>query len=114
MAGPCRTPALGPDRKLRLAMERSWERGEERERRRRTLTMASSAEQETRLCGNCKRDIPTVNFTIHEIHCRRNICICDLCKEPVHRSDLEDHHATEHASGYLVQIYFIFRNMSSQ
>ncbi|XP_069610913.1 TRAF-type zinc finger domain-containing protein 1 isoform X2 [Ranitomeya imitator] len=60
--------------------------------------MASSAEQETRLCGNCKRDIPTVNFTIHEIHCRRNICICDLCKEPVHRSDLEDHHATEHAS----------------
>ncbi|XP_077148604.1 TRAF-type zinc finger domain-containing protein 1 [Ranitomeya variabilis] len=60
--------------------------------------MASSAEQKTRLCGNCKRDIPTVNFTIHEIHCRRNICICDLCKEPVHRSDLEDHHATEHAS----------------
>ncbi|XP_073419460.1 TRAF-type zinc finger domain-containing protein 1 isoform X2 [Dendrobates tinctorius] len=60
--------------------------------------MASSAEQETRLCGNCKRDIPTVNFTMHEVHCRRNICVCDLCKEPVHRSDLEDHHATEHAS----------------
>ncbi|CAJ0932432.1 unnamed protein product [Ranitomeya imitator] len=33
-AGPCRTPALGQDRKLPLAMERSRERGEERERRR--------------------------------------------------------------------------------
>ncbi|CAJ0935694.1 unnamed protein product [Ranitomeya imitator] len=34
-AGPCRTPALGQDRKLPLATERSRECGEERERRRR-------------------------------------------------------------------------------
>lgn len=59
--------------------------------------MASSAEQETRLCGNCKRDIPMVNFTIHEIHCRRNISICKLCKEPIPTSDMEDHFASEHA-----------------
>ncbi|XP_075691117.1 TRAF-type zinc finger domain-containing protein 1 isoform X2 [Rhinoderma darwinii] len=59
--------------------------------------MASSAEQETRLCGNCKRDIPLVNFTIHEIHCRRNISMCKLCKEPIPRSDMEDHYASEHA-----------------
>ncbi|CAJ0963160.1 unnamed protein product [Ranitomeya imitator] len=36
-AGPCRTPALGRDRKLPLAMERSRQRGEERERRRRLV-----------------------------------------------------------------------------
>lgn len=59
--------------------------------------MASSAEQETRLCGNCKRDIPMVNFTIHEIHCRRNICICKHCQEPIPRSDMDDHYASEHA-----------------
>ncbi|KAM4051112.1 TRAF-type zinc finger domain-containing protein 1 isoform 2-T2 [Anomaloglossus baeobatrachus] len=60
--------------------------------------MASSAEQETRLCGNCKHDVPADNFTMHEVHCRRKICICDLCKEPVPRSNLEDHLATEHVT----------------
>ncbi|KAG9487787.1 hypothetical protein GDO78_007526, partial [Eleutherodactylus coqui] len=59
--------------------------------------MASRAEQETRMCGNCKRDIPVDNFTIHEVHCRRNINICKLCKEPIPRSDMEDHYAREHA-----------------
>ncbi|XP_071998910.1 TRAF-type zinc finger domain-containing protein 1 isoform X2 [Engystomops pustulosus] len=59
--------------------------------------MASSAEQDTRLCGNCKRDIPADNFTIHEIHCRRNIAICKLCNEPIPRSDMEEHYDSEHA-----------------
>ncbi|KAM5194680.1 TRAF-type zinc finger domain-containing protein 1 [Mantella aurantiaca] len=58
--------------------------------------MASSTEQETRLCGNCKRDIPEINFTIHEIHCHRNIRICKICKEPFPSSDMEEHMATEH------------------
>ncbi|XP_069816865.1 TRAF-type zinc finger domain-containing protein 1 isoform X2 [Dendropsophus ebraccatus] len=59
--------------------------------------MASSAEQETRLCGNCKRDIPADNFTIHEIHCRRNISICKMCQEPIPTSDMKDHYDSEHA-----------------
>ncbi|XP_068101943.1 TRAF-type zinc finger domain-containing protein 1 isoform X2 [Hyperolius riggenbachi] len=59
--------------------------------------MASSSEQETSLCGNCKRDIPIDNFTIHEIHCRRNISMCKKCKEPFPTSDMEEHMATEHA-----------------
>ncbi|XP_040202134.1 TRAF-type zinc finger domain-containing protein 1 isoform X2 [Rana temporaria] len=58
--------------------------------------MASSTEQETRLCGNCKRDIPLINFTIHEIHCRRNISLCKKCKEPVPSNDMEEHMGTEH------------------
>ncbi|XP_077318157.1 TRAF-type zinc finger domain-containing protein 1 [Lithobates pipiens] len=58
--------------------------------------MASSTEQETRLCGNCKRDISLINFTIHEIHCHRNIRICEVCKEPVPSIDMEEHMNTEH------------------
>ncbi|XP_075034591.1 TRAF-type zinc finger domain-containing protein 1 isoform X2 [Mixophyes fleayi] len=59
--------------------------------------MASEAEQETRLCGNCKRDIPMINFTIHEIHCRRNISVCKICKEPFPTSDMDEHVTNEHA-----------------
>ncbi|OCT98440.1 hypothetical protein XELAEV_18010672mg [Xenopus laevis] len=59
--------------------------------------MASEAEQETQFCGNCKRDIPLSNFTIHEIHCKRNISVCDVCKEPVPTADMEEHLVTEHA-----------------
>uniref|UniRef100_A0A8C5PC84 TRAF-type zinc finger domain-containing protein 1 n=1 Tax=Leptobrachium leishanense TaxID=445787 RepID=A0A8C5PC84_9ANUR len=44
-----------------------------------------------------KRDIPFINFTIHEIHCKRNISVCKLCKEPFPTSDMEEHLDTEHA-----------------
>ncbi|XP_053446228.1 TRAF-type zinc finger domain-containing protein 1 isoform X2 [Nycticebus coucang] len=53
-------------------------------------------DQDTRLCDNCKKEIPVFNFTIHEIHCQRNIGMCPLCKEPFPKSDMETHMATEH------------------
>ncbi|XP_022406547.1 TRAF-type zinc finger domain-containing protein 1 isoform X1 [Delphinapterus leucas] len=52
--------------------------------------------QDTRLCDNCKKEIPVFNFTIHEIHCQRNIGMCPICKEPFPKSDMETHMATEH------------------
>lgn len=52
--------------------------------------------QDTQLCDNCKKEIPVFNFTIHEIHCQRNIGVCPLCKEPFPKSDMETHMATEH------------------
>ncbi|XP_016058573.1 PREDICTED: TRAF-type zinc finger domain-containing protein 1 isoform X1 [Miniopterus natalensis] len=53
-------------------------------------------DQDTRLCDNCKKEIPVCNFTIHEIHCQRNIGMCPICKEAFPKSDMETHMATEH------------------
>ncbi|XP_003420363.1 TRAF-type zinc finger domain-containing protein 1 isoform X2 [Loxodonta africana] len=53
-------------------------------------------DQDTRLCDNCKKEIPVFNFTIHEIHCQRNIGVCPVCKEPFPKCDMETHMATEH------------------
>ncbi|XP_006870522.1 PREDICTED: TRAF-type zinc finger domain-containing protein 1 [Chrysochloris asiatica] len=50
----------------------------------------------TQLCDNCKKEIPVCNFTIHEIHCQRNIGICPICKEPFPKCDMETHMAAEH------------------
>ncbi|KAJ8711263.1 hypothetical protein PYW07_008505 [Mythimna separata] len=53
-------------------------------------------EVETKLCENCKREIPTVNFTIHSVHCARNIRVCPVCKEPVLYAELKEHHEKLH------------------
>ncbi|GFO41265.1 traf-type Zinc finger domain-containing protein 1-like protein [Plakobranchus ocellatus] len=46
---------------------------------------------ETKMCNNCKRDISAANFVMHEMHCRRHIVLCEHCKEPVPRSEIEQH-----------------------
>ncbi|XP_043571494.1 TRAF-type zinc finger domain-containing protein 1 isoform X2 [Chiloscyllium plagiosum] len=59
--------------------------------------MSEDQAEETRFCANCQRDIPATNFTIHEIHCRRNIDLCRYCHEPFPKSEMEEHFETEHA-----------------
>ena len=44
-----------------------------------------------------KKDIAAANFTMHEVHCRRHLVLCDHCKEPVPRSELEQHFNDVHA-----------------
>ena len=44
-----------------------------------------------------KRDIATANFVMHEVHCRRNIVLCERCDEPVPRSELDSHFEEFHA-----------------
>ncbi|XP_068623399.1 uncharacterized protein [Battus philenor] len=53
-------------------------------------------EGETKICQNCKREIPAVNFTIHSVHCTRNLRVCPVCKEPVLLGELERHNEKLH------------------
>ncbi|XP_073169674.1 TRAF-type zinc finger domain-containing protein 1 isoform X1 [Lepidochelys kempii] len=60
------------------------------------MDMAAVNEQETHLCSNCKKDVPVANFTIHEIHCSRNIGVCHFCKESLPKSEIKNHIESEH------------------
>ncbi|KAM9118595.1 TRAF-type zinc finger domain-containing protein 1 isoform 1-T2 [Pangshura tecta] len=60
------------------------------------MDMAAVNDQETQLCSNCKKAIPVANFTIHEIHCNRNIGVCHFCKESVPKSEIKKHIESEH------------------
>ncbi|KAM8992615.1 TRAF-type zinc finger domain-containing protein 1 [Ara ararauna] len=60
------------------------------------MAIAAVTEAETRLCGNCKKDIPAVNFIIHEIHCSRNIEVCCFCSESIPKSEMKNHIESEH------------------
>ncbi|KAK3585334.1 hypothetical protein CHS0354_004600 [Potamilus streckersoni] len=52
---------------------------------------------ETKHCPNCKREISTSNFMTHEIHCKRHISLCEHCKEPVPKGEMEIHFEEIHA-----------------
>ncbi|XP_065334679.1 TRAF-type zinc finger domain-containing protein 1-like isoform X2 [Cloeon dipterum] len=53
-------------------------------------------EEEMEICSNCKREIRSVNYVTHSVHCHRNIVICNKCNEPVPRAELAAHDASEH------------------
>ncbi|XP_075290620.1 TRAF-type zinc finger domain-containing protein 1 [Opisthocomus hoazin] len=60
------------------------------------MAIAAVPEAETRLCGNCKKDVPVANFIMHEIHCRRNIEVCRYCSELIPKSEMKNHIESEH------------------
>ncbi|KAM9280971.1 TRAF-type zinc finger domain-containing protein 1 [Morus bassanus] len=60
------------------------------------MAIAAVTEAETRLCGNCKKDIPVANFIMHEIHCSRNIEVCRYCSELIPKSEMKNHIESEH------------------
>ncbi|XP_030316618.1 TRAF-type zinc finger domain-containing protein 1 [Calypte anna] len=60
------------------------------------MAIAAVSEAETRLCGNCQKDVPLANFIMHEIHCSRNIEVCSFCSESVPKSEMKNHIESEH------------------
>jgi len=44
-----------------------------------------------------RRDIPSAAFTLHNLHCSKNIVICKKCQEPVAKAELEAHDKDAHA-----------------
>ncbi|XP_042297321.1 TRAF-type zinc finger domain-containing protein 1 isoform X2 [Sceloporus undulatus] len=65
-------------------------------RSRAAMAALAGSDYETQLCGNCQKEIPAANFVIHEIHCRRNIGVCPVCKEAFPKVELRRHQEQEH------------------
>ncbi|MBN3312129.1 XAF1 factor, partial [Atractosteus spatula] len=51
---------------------------------------------DSRLCRNCKKEVAVSNFALHESHCKRFLCVCPDCDEPVPREQMDQHRDTEH------------------
>ncbi|XP_076452734.1 uncharacterized protein LOC143288271 [Babylonia areolata] len=61
------------------------------------MSSESETAVETKYCSNCKKDIAAANFTMHEVHCRRHLVLCEHCQEPVPRTEMEQHFTDVHA-----------------
>lgn len=57
----------------------------------------SENDEDTTLCRNCRRQISTSNFVLHEMHCKRNISVCEHCNEPIPKAEMEVHFEENHA-----------------
>ncbi|KAK6191626.1 hypothetical protein SNE40_003268 [Patella caerulea] len=53
--------------------------------------------EDEQYCNNCKKNIASTNFVMHEMHCKRHIILCKKCNEPVPRSEEEEHFESYHA-----------------
>ncbi|XP_034404716.1 XIAP-associated factor 1 [Cyclopterus lumpus] len=53
-------------------------------------------EEATRSCGTCHKDVAEANFALHETHCRRFLCLCPDCDEPVPKEQLDQHREEQH------------------
>lgn len=53
---------------------------------------------QTYCCACSKKDIAAANFTVHEVHCVRNITLCSHCSEPIAKSDLDRHVTEQHTT----------------
>uniref|UniRef100_A0A8D8SMV5 TRAF-type zinc finger domain-containing protein 1 n=1 Tax=Cacopsylla melanoneura TaxID=428564 RepID=A0A8D8SMV5_9HEMI len=59
--------------------------------------MEEAVQMETKLCDNCKKDVPVNNYLNHSIHCPRNIRLCPRCNEPYPIIEMESHIDQDHA-----------------
>lgn len=48
-------------------------------------------------CSHSNKEVAKANFDVHEPHCQRFLCLCPDCDETIHRDQLEDHKAEQHA-----------------
>ena len=58
-----------------------------------------------------KQDVPSANFEMHTIHCKRFLTPCPQCGESVNKNQLQEHIDENHAqvcySSILFQINFL-------
>ncbi|XP_010594822.1 XIAP-associated factor 1 isoform X3 [Loxodonta africana] len=53
-------------------------------------------EEDVQGCEHCKRSVASAHFTLHEAHCLRFLVVCPDCKEPIPKSEMEEHFETSH------------------
>lgn len=53
-------------------------------------------EEETQFCGNCKKDVASSNFSLHEVHCLRFLKVCAECRQSVPHKDMKQHQEESH------------------
>lgn len=53
-------------------------------------------EADFQVCSNCKRNVASVHFTLHEAHCLRFVVLCPECEEPIPESKMKEHMEAMH------------------
>uniref|UniRef100_A0AAR2K0C5 TRAF-type domain-containing protein n=2 Tax=Pygocentrus nattereri TaxID=42514 RepID=A0AAR2K0C5_PYGNA len=52
--------------------------------------------EELELCSHCNKEVAKVNFSMHEAHCKRFLCLCPDCDDSVPKEQLEEHRKEQH------------------
>ncbi|XP_023374507.1 XIAP-associated factor 1 isoform X2 [Otolemur garnettii] len=53
-------------------------------------------EDTLQVCPNCKKNVATSHFTLHEAHCLRFLVLCPECEEAIPRAKMEEHRQACH------------------
>ncbi|NP_001278082.1 XIAP-associated factor 1 isoform 2 [Mus musculus] len=53
-------------------------------------------EADFQVCRNCKRNVASLHFMLHEAHCLRFIVLCPECEEPIPESKMKEHMEVVH------------------
>lgn len=53
--------------------------------------MLTVQDMATQLCDNCNREVPTENYVMHAVHCKRNVQICPHCGDAVSLREQKEH-----------------------
>nr|XP_034363629.1 XIAP-associated factor 1 isoform X1 [Arvicanthis niloticus] len=57
----------------------------------RKYSKEQTMEGDFQVCRNCKRNVASLHFTLHEAHCLRFLVLCPECEEPIPKSKMKEH-----------------------
>lgn len=74
---------------------------------------------ETKLCDNCKKNVPITSFETHSLFCMRNNMLCEICGQLIRKSEKQAHHDEFHkemkcACGQMVEFYLLSEHKKNE
>lgn len=68
--------------------------------------------EDTTVCENCKKHIPTSTYEMHSLFCLRNNMLCEICGQLIRKSEKQAHHDEFHKEmkcncGKMVEFYLL-------